>query len=127
MNTYSQINHDTHLAKCLAAEDIRCGDMVAILDTTYEYPSFLWHAEPHQLPPTETIRIRFLGDEHPGRPLKVKAICLPYVFVKQPDNRHITLDTRRCRLVRLSDAYAKRAWKLSGEPRKKKKKSKKKS
>ncbi|MGD9126727.1 MAG: hypothetical protein PVH19_05045 [Planctomycetia bacterium] len=127
MNTYSQINQDTHLAKCLAAEDIRCGDMVTVLDTVYELPSFLWHAEPHQLPPNEPVHIRFISCEQPGQPMRVKAICLPYVFVKRPDKRHVTLDTRRCRLVRLSDDYARQAWKLSGDPREKNKKKRKKS
>jgi hypothetical protein len=43
--------------------------------------------------------------------LKVKAICLPYVLVETPKGRHKTLDLRQCRLVRLGDGYAKKAWK----------------
>ena len=119
MNTFKQIYHDTDLAKSLAAEDIHRGDVVAILDAVYEFPSFLWNSDPHLLSPQEPVRVRLSG-QCAGKPLKVKAICLPYVLVKLPNGRHGTLDTRRHRLVRLSDGYAKMAWKQYRKKRKKK-------
>ena len=123
MNTCNQTIQNTNLAKSLAAEDIRCGDFVAILDKIYEFPSFLWHTtDPQLLPPDQPIRIR-LQDDSTGEPLKVKEICLPFVRIKNPNGKHSTLDIRQCRLVRLSDDYAKAAWKQSGKSRKKKKKS----
>ena len=52
-----------------------------------------------------------------GLPLKVKAICLPFVFVKKPCGKHRTLDFRQQRLVRSPD-YASVVWKtLSKESR----------
>ena len=119
MKTFKQIYQDTDLAKSLAAEDIRRGDVVAILDMVYEYPSFLWNREPHMLAPQEPVRVR-LCDQCAGKPLKVKAICLPYVLVKRPNGRYSTLDMRRYRLVRLSDGYARMAWKQYRKNRKKK-------
>ena len=121
MKTFEQLYYDTDLAKSLAAEDIRRGDVVAILDTVYELPSFLWNSEPHLLAPQEPVRVRLCGSGV-GKPLKVKSICLPYVLVKLPNGRHGTLDTRRHRLVRLSDGYAKMAWKQYRKSRKKKNK-----
>lgn len=119
MKTFRQIYQDTDLAKTLAAEDIRRGDVVAILDTVYELPSFLWNLEPHMLAPQEPVRVRLCGP-CVGKPLKVKEICLPYVLVKRPDGRYGTLDMRRYRLVRLSHGYAKMAWKQYRKKRKKK-------
>ena len=110
MRTSAQINCDSQLAKSLAAEDIHCGDIVAVLDMVYEFPSFLWNSEPHLLAPEEPVCVRLRAD-HTGKPLKVKAICLPYVLVKAPSGRYSTIDMRRCRVVRLSKGYAATAWK----------------
>lgn len=110
MKITKTINENVELAKSLAAEDIRCGDLVAILDVVCEYPSFLWNGDSQLLSPHDPIRVRWRSAA-PGRPLKVKAICLPYLLVKSPGGHHGTLDTRQCRLVRLSGAYAKKAWK----------------
>jgi len=118
------LNHTTHadeLAKTLAAEDIRRGDIVAILDVVYEYPSFLWCNDAQVLPPTEPVRIRWRS-QHLKKPLKVKAICLPYVLVKTPKGRYGTLDMRQYRLVRLSDRYGQKAWKRFRKAAKRKKK-----
>jgi hypothetical protein len=110
---------NTDLAKCLAAEDLRCGDMVAVLDISYEYPSFLWDVDSHVLSPDELVHIRWRNPEV-GRPLKVKAICLPYVLVKSPSRRYSSLDVRQCRIVRLSDTYARLAWKKFRKKKKRK-------
>ncbi len=119
MTTLKHLAHDGTLAKTLAAEDIQLGDVVAILDVVHEYPSFLWCDDPHVLPPQEPVCVRWRSDQT-GRPLKVKAICLPYILVKTPKGRHKTLDVRQCRLVRLSDCYAKKAWKRFRKARKNK-------
>jgi hypothetical protein len=110
MTTLKHTSHDGQLAKTLAGEDLRQGDVVAILDVIQEYPSFLWCDDPHVLPPHEPVYVRCRG-QHTGKPLKVKAICLPYILVKTPKGRHKTLDLRQCRLVRLGDGYARTAWK----------------
>jgi hypothetical protein len=38
-----------------------------------------------------------------GEPLKVEAVCLPWVLVKESGGAFRTLDTRRYRLARLSE------------------------
>ena len=121
MTTLNHTAHAAELAKTLAAEDIRRGDFVAILDVVYEYPSFLWCDDAQVLPPTEPVRVRWRS-QRASRPLKVKAICLPYLLVKTPKGRHGTLDVRQCRLVRLSDCYVKKAWKQYRKAAKKKEK-----
>ena len=119
MKTLNHIAHAGELAKTLPAEDIRRGDVVAILEMVYEYPSFLWSDDPHVLPPHEPVCVRWRS-QHTKKPLKVKAICLPYILVKTPKGRHGTLDVRQCRLIRLSDCYARKAWKQFRKTGKKK-------
>ena len=110
MKTLAATTRETSLAKCVAAEDLECGDIVAVLDEIVEFASFMWLSDPHILPPHELVRIRYRTSDN-GRPLKVKAICLPFVCVKPPRGKYETLDVRQCRLVRLSPIYAKKAWK----------------
>ena len=98
------------LARSVAAEDLRRGDIVAILDEIYELPSFLWSCDTHLLPPQEPVRMKWRTTDN-GRPLKVKAICLPFLLVKAPCGKAETLDVRKCQLVRLNRNYAKRVWK----------------
>jgi hypothetical protein len=98
------------LARSLAAEDLRCGDFVGILNETIELPSYHWRSDGQLLPPDELVRIVYRPAEG-GTPLKVKAICLPFVFVKHPSGQHQTLDVRRQQLVRLTKSYARLVWK----------------
>ena len=110
MKTLASTTRETFLAKCVAAEDIECGDIVAVLDEIAEFASFMWMCDPHVLPPHELVRVMYRSSDN-GRPLKVKAICLPFVFVKPPRGKHQTLDVRQCRLVRLNPIYGKKVWK----------------
>ncbi|MAE66801.1 MAG: hypothetical protein CMJ18_21290 [Phycisphaeraceae bacterium] len=57
----------------------------------------------------ETSRVRYIPEQS-GRPLKVLGVCLPFVLVRRPDGRHVTLDLRRHHVVRLSKSYGRRAF-----------------
>lgn len=110
MKSSTATNCETCVARSLAPEDLRCGDFVGVLREIAEYPSFLWCGDSQMLAPDEPVRIEWRADDG-GTPLKVKAICLPFVFVKAPCGRHRTLDVRQCQLVRLETDYARLAWK----------------
>ncbi len=110
MKSEESTSCETHIARSLAAEDLRCGDFVAILSETVEYPSFWWSCDPVLHPPSEPVRMQYRSCDC-GIPLKVKAICLPFVFVKKPCGVHRTLDLRQQRLVRLTSDYARSVWK----------------
>lgn len=94
------------MAKPLAPEDVRVGDFVAVLHRTYELPSFWWNAEAFQAPLDKPVRLQLIPDSA-GEPLKVRAICLPFVFVKEPDGSQRTLDLRITHLARLHPDFAK--------------------
>jgi hypothetical protein len=101
---------ESPVARSLAPEDLSCGDCVAILHEIVEWPSFFWSCDAQLLPPDELVRLAVRSSEG-GTPLKVKAICLPFVFVKRPCGTHRTLDVRQHRLVRLAPEYAASVWK----------------
>lgn len=110
MNTQMNAVCEISVAKTVAGDDLRCGDFVCALNETVEYPSFFWCSDSHVVAPNEPVRVRWRGSEG-GIPLKVKAICLPFVFVKSPWRKHEVLDVRQCDLVRLSPKYARPVWK----------------
>jgi hypothetical protein len=116
MESQATTTAQTHVSRSLAAEDLRCGDFVAILHEISEWPSFFWSCDPQLLPPDEPVRLVGRASDG-GTPLRVKAICLPFVFVKQPCGQHRTLDVRQHRLVRLSADYALAVWKVMSKRR----------
>ena len=98
------------VARPVAAEDLRGGDFVALLECTYEVPTFFWcGVDASLLPPDEPVRLRIMPPQA-GVPLRVESVCLPFVLVKHPAGRSRSLDLRRCRVARLDRRYARRAW-----------------
>jgi hypothetical protein len=110
MKTEVTTNCESYVARPLAAEDLRCGDFVSVLHEIVEWPSFYWPCEAQLLPPGELVRIQTRPDCS-GQPLKVKSLCLPFVFVKTPPGPHRILDIRHHTLVRLTPHYARLVWK----------------
>lgn len=110
------------LAKVLAPEEVRPGDVVTMLHEIAELPSFLWCMDASLLPAEAPIRIQYVSDGG-GIPLKVKSVCLPFVLVKLPYGGQQTLDVRQCRLARLDTAYARTAWKTYKKLRNKRKRN----
>lgn len=100
---------ESTMAATVAPEDLRRGDYVAVLSEIVEVPSFFW-TESLACARAEVVRVRRLPTEDRA-PLKVKAICLPFVFVKQHAGQFQTLDVRLASLVRLDEQYAKTVWK----------------
>lgn len=114
MDTHVRNSEGTSVAAIVAPEDLRRGDFVAALSVIVELPSFLW-AETLSSDRCELVRLRRLPTE--GRvPMKVKAICLPFVFVKLPCGAFQTIDIRLTSLVRLDQCYAKTVWKTLQSP-----------
>jgi hypothetical protein len=70
----------------------------------------MWCHDSQLLAPNEPVRVQWRPDDG-GTPLKVKAICLPFVFAKAPSGDRRILDMRQCRLARLSSGYARSVWK----------------
>jgi len=58
-------------------------------------------------------------------PMKVIAVCIPYILVKDQYDEARTLDTRRYDLVQVSDAYARKAYKNASSKRKMRKRKRK--
>jgi len=112
------------LAKSLGPEDVRVGDYVAPLHETYDYPSFVWCSDAELTNRSETVPIRFVA-QGSGVPLKVKAICLPFVLVKHPTRGVYAIDVRCHQLARLDREYAAVAWRALKPCRKRSKRNRK--
>jgi hypothetical protein len=105
------------LAKALAPEEIRRGDFVTLLYVINEWPTWYWDDDLQSR--QEPVQVRMTPQDEP-RPLKVLAVCLPFVLVKPPRGREQTLDVRTCRLARLDRRFAKaarRAYRKQAKPK----------
>ena len=82
----------TTVAARIAGEDIAQGDFVTILSEIIELPSYLWACSGLSQPIDEPVRTRYLP-RVVGKPHKVVAVCLPFVYVKPVSYTHLTLPT----------------------------------
>jgi hypothetical protein len=110
MKTQTSSHLETRVAATIAGEDLACGDYVALLNETVDFPSFLWDACGSSLSPHELVRLKVIPATA-GFPLRVIAICLPFVYAKTPGRETVTVDTRRTQLVKLHRKSAKAVWK----------------
>lgn len=110
MKTIREKQNSPHLAARVAPEDLNCGEYVAVLNIVHEFPSFLWCCDGSGVQPDEPVQVQFRAPSN-GTPLKIKAICLPFVFVKCPKGTSRTMDVRQTQFVRLNDQYAAAVWK----------------
>lgn len=117
MKTQAESQLEPRAAATVAGEDLACGDYVARLNETVDFPSFLWDACGASLSPHDLVRLKVIPDTA-GYPLRVIAICLPFVYAKTPGGETVTIDTRRTQLVRLHRKCAKVIWrKLRSAPK----------
>jgi hypothetical protein len=105
MQTSTDTTRQPTLAQNIAGEDLVVGEYIAILNDTYEYPSFLWDRCAVTLPASEPVRVRY-ASSRAGKPIKIAAICLPFVYGKNPDGAMEIIDLRRAQIVRLDQACA---------------------
>lgn len=106
MKTKSLTAPQASLAATVAGDDLEIGQYVAVLAEIHEYLSIYWDdSAGGGLLPQETVRIPFTPATT-GEPLRIEAICLPFVFVKTPNGEHRSLDIRNARLARLDKGYA---------------------
>ncbi len=91
----------TSLAASLAPEDVKIGDFIAPLTRTYELPSYLWN----DAYTNEIVRLQITAHDA-GRPMKVKAICLPFVYVSLRKKKRQIIDVRTTQIARVDKHYA---------------------
>lgn len=109
MKTRTVSRLEPSAAATVAGEDLACGDYIALLNETIDFPSFLWDACGASLSPHELVRLKLIP-ETAGHPLRVIAVCLPFVYAKRPGGDTVTIDMRRTQLVRLHRKSAKAVW-----------------
>lgn len=105
MQSSTDTTRQPTLAQNIAGEDLVVGEFIAILNDTCEYPSFLWDRCAVTLPASEPVRVRF-ASSRAGKPIKIAAVCLPFVYGKSPDGTLEIIDLRRSQVVRLDQSCA---------------------
>ena len=124
----SNVNKST-LACNLAPEDITPGIYVTVINIVHEHVSCFF--EPDTYSHNGTPKRSILLPEYTREPMKVIEVCLPFVYVVDPDGDYETLDIRRKRLAKLSDHFGEAAFmrakaKRDAKKRKRKRRRKKK-
>ncbi len=94
---------DSQLVRSVAAEDLRAGDYVVLLEQMFEYPSYLWCGDAQLESRDQPVRITWMM--RGGRPMRIESICLPFLLVKPIGDEHEVLDVRSCRLARPTADY----------------------
>ncbi|MDY7109827.1 MAG: hypothetical protein SYC29_14440 [Planctomycetota bacterium] len=117
------MDHNTDIARKLAPEDIREGMCVTVLYWISEFAPPIVRCEEGQWRSREPIRVRWLPSD-PFPPMKVKAVCLPHVFVRLPGGEMRTLDVRECEFATVSESYARCVFEAARGKRKKRSKEK---
>lgn len=103
----------TDAVKTVAPEDLRVGDFVTILLTDCQFPTHFWQWFPPKVPEGQPVTLTFMPSDNIGVPLKVVAICLPFVAVENADEEQRSLDIRQCKLGWLSKDYVAVTWSKS--------------
>ena len=121
MRNVTTFHEQTTVAARIAGEDIQVGDYLTALNETVELPSFLWSCSDSTLPTDEPVRTIYKPNDA-GRPFKVIAVCLPFVYTKQLEGGTAIFDTRKHQLVRLDRMAGRAIWKRMRRSQKKKRK-----
>ncbi len=97
------------LATSIAGEDVYEGDFVTVTQRTIEVPSYLWDSGDSWLRTEQLVRLRLIPQDA-GIPLKVIAICLPFVYARRPNSTIQVVDLRREEVSKLEADRGKRIW-----------------
>lgn len=92
------------VSRRLAPEDIRVGNHVTVLRQALELPTFLWCGETSAVDRERPVIYRHTPGNS-GEPLKVLAVCLPFVYVENTQCEPATIDVRRSELAELAADY----------------------
>lgn len=105
------------VARPLAPEDIAVHSYVAVLTETVELLPFWIIDSPCDIDRVRPVRWS-RAPVSAGWPLKVIAVCLPFVLVKSVRKDVATLDVRQCALAELSPEYVDAVRKQLGKSQK---------
>jgi hypothetical protein len=102
------MSKELQLARRLAPEDINAGDFIAITAVVHEV--YLCSRLDREYGPYEPLRLT-CTECSDGSPLRVVAVCLPFVLIADGSGQRRALDARRHQFVRLSEDFARKALK----------------
>jgi hypothetical protein len=94
------------VARTLAPEDVAPGDYVCVLAETYEWISIFCASEFER----PAVQRSTMVPNETDPPMLVEAVCVPFVFVREPKGARRVIDLRRVRLARVSKRFGARVF-----------------
>lgn len=87
-------------------EDVRAGDFVMVMRESFD---LVW---PGCFPGEGSLRVErvSLVPNETGMPVRVEAVCVPFVLVRDARGRRSMIDTRRVELARVSGRFGRAAF-----------------
>ena len=100
----------TPAVRRLGPEDLQRGQYVTVMQRTGQSLNYHLFCESPEHPSVTVERYAYLPKQA-GQPLKVLALCIPFVLVKTARGKCHMLDLRRVDLALLSDDFGRAAFK----------------
>jgi len=97
------------VARQVRPDDIRVGDYVAVLCETYEWPVFFCGTDFGPTSQRATMIPNATED-----PVRIEAVCVPFVFVVDPGGERRVIDMRRVRLARVAKRFGRAVFEARG-------------
>lgn len=107
----------------VAADDVRPGMWLTVSRDVCELPSFFWGCETPAEEQAIPVRWEFTPRDS-GSPLRVRGVCLPYVFVEDIKGTTRTIDLRQTEVTQLHKEYVDVVRKFARKKKKRKQKLK---
>lgn len=95
-------------SRVIGPEDVRVGDYITVTHATEEYIADTCAYEHGR--DAKPRRVTMIP-EWAGYPMRVTAVCLPFVLVRLVTKSQGSLDLRRHQIAKLSRAYGRKAFK----------------
>jgi len=101
--------HQSHAIQPVAPEDIHAGDYLALTHRSYQLlPDSLENWGGNNT--VKTVRVDVMPCDS-GEPMRVLAVCLPFITAVSPHRFVTTIDLRREHVGRLPKAYGRHVFK----------------
>ncbi len=103
-------------SQSVGPEDVRVGDYLTTTRVTVEFLPDV--CDPYRGRTVEPMRCDIMP-WCAGTPMRVEAVCVPFVYVRTPSGDREAIDLRRYSVVRLAPTYGQKAFKTLDDAEKK--------
>lgn len=117
-------DNKVRVARQVRPDDICVGSFVAVLCETYEWPEFSCFGGAKEAGSDGVQRVTLVPNETKP-PVRIEAVCVPFVFVVDAGGKRQVFDMRRIRLARVSNRFGRSVFAAMSRKKSRKKSHKK--